>query len=77
MFYKVLTLFFPMFPLDPPENRKQKRFYDVFRGVKRKHWEGKVYISLYNTRRFLIKRLDFFKLSTNKMHIKINVKLSA
>ena len=36
-----MTLFFPMFPFDPPENIRTKRFPDVFRGIKTKHWEGK------------------------------------
>ena len=37
-----LTLFFSMFPFDPSENiRKPKVFYDVFRGIKREHWEEK------------------------------------
>ena len=34
----VLTLIFPMFPFDPPEN---PWFSDVFRGIKREHWEEK------------------------------------
>ena len=37
----VMTLFFPMFPFDPPENIRTKCFPDVFRGIKTKHWEGK------------------------------------
>ena len=34
----ILTFFFPVFPFDPPENI---RFSDVFRGIKREHWEKK------------------------------------
>ena len=51
-----LTLFFPMFPFDPPENirkplsfltrvhirgKKCSWFSDVFREIKREHWEEK------------------------------------
>ena len=36
----ILTVFFPMLPFDPHENRKQ-RFSDVFRTIKRDHWEEK------------------------------------
>ena len=34
-----LTRFFLLFPFDPPERSENQRFYDVFGGVKRKHWE--------------------------------------
>ena len=34
-----LTLFIPMFPVDPPENIRKPWFSDVFRGIKKEHWE--------------------------------------
>ena len=37
---RYLTLYFPMFPLDPPENIR-KPSENVFRGIKSEHWEVK------------------------------------
>ena len=34
-----LTLFFPIFPFDPPENIRKPNFSDVFRGIKKDHWK--------------------------------------
>ena len=36
-----LTLYFPMFPFDPLKISENQRFSDVFRGIKREHWEVK------------------------------------
>ena len=36
---KSLTIFFPMFPFDPAENRKP--FLCFLSGLKREHWEEK------------------------------------
>ena len=32
-----------MFPLDPPEISENLWFSDIFRGIKREHWEEKGY----------------------------------
>ena len=37
----VLTFFFPMFPLIPLKTTENLWFSDVFRGIKREHWEEK------------------------------------
>ena len=37
--YVALSLFFSMFPFDPPE--KNFWFSDVFTGIKREHWKEK------------------------------------
>ena len=42
--FQPLTLYFPMFPFDPPENIRNQRFSDVFRRIKREHWEVKSYL---------------------------------
>ena len=36
-----LTLSFPVFPFDPLNTSENQRFSDVFRGIEKKHLEGK------------------------------------
>ena len=36
-----LTLSFPVFPFDPLKTSENQRFSDVFRGIEKKHLEGK------------------------------------
>ena len=36
-----LTLFFPMVPFDPPKTSENLWFPNLFRGIKREHWEEK------------------------------------
>ena len=38
---RILTLFFPMLPLNLPKTSENQRFSDVFRGIKRKNREEK------------------------------------
>ena len=54
---KFLTLFFPIFPLDPPENIRKTLeklwFPNIFRGIKReyrekKHWQKYALSFVYN-----------------------------
>ena len=40
-FKLLLTLFSPIFPFDSPENIKNQRFSDVFKEIKKEHWEEK------------------------------------
>ena len=42
-FKELLTLLFPMFPFDPPENIRKPLVlvFDVFRRLKREHWKEK------------------------------------
>ena len=37
----LLTLYFPMFPFDPPENIRKPKDQKGIRGIKREHWEVK------------------------------------
>ena len=36
-----LTIFYPIFSFDPPANIRNLWFFDVFRGIKKEHWEEK------------------------------------
>ena len=36
-----LTFFFPMLPFDPLKTSESLWFSDVFKGIKREHWEEK------------------------------------
>ena len=38
-----LSLYFPLFPLIPLKKSENQRFSDVFRGIRREHWEVKGY----------------------------------
>ena len=40
-YLRFLTLFFPMFPFDPPENIRKPGFLMFSGGSKREHWQEK------------------------------------
>ena len=63
-----------MFPFDPPENIRNLWFSDVFRGIKREHWEEKGFshkVEVFQANHLIKATLEnnSFKVSNNKNNI--------